>query len=331
MYRYWLSEIKSNYVIPSQDNDEFWNRQIGDQTLDKIVEEYALLNVKINLAANRIFDKEGLELSSEVKNTIDSEIDSLIKEYRSKSELNKMLSNYGVNYSILRDVLEFEAKVDVLYAYLYGQDGPRSISSEMLEEFFKENYVHTDLIVIELKKAYETDENGVVYDGDEPVSRELTEEERLAKKKKVEEIEEKLASGTDFEKVKEEYNEDLNASSYPDGYYFSVSADQYGIYGVDVVDFAVSVEEGKIEKFENENNAFFFKGLPVKEGAYNDERYSAMFSDLRQKCSMYDFYGYIKTFFDKITVDEEIISKYSVRDVPVFGDRLRSLHSNRKA
>lgn len=320
MYSYWVSEIKSNYVTSSQDTESYWNTEISDGfTYADRMKEVVDKNVKINLVASSLFDEKGLELSDDTKTQIEKSIDGLIDAYGSKSNLNKMLSDYGVNYSILRDIYTVEAKVYEYYSYLYREGGERYISDERIDEYYKENYKHVSAIIVYTGFEFQRDDDGnITYDdgGNNYQTRELTEEEKAAKRDKVSKLKERLAAGEDFDALKAEFDEDPNSGAYTDGYYMSAS--DYAVFGAKIVSNVLELGEGETVDFEEGGIAYFFKGLPLEDKAYEKEENSTMFSRLRDGCQTLDFNEYIKPLLEEVTVHEDAISEYSVASAPLI-------------
>jgi len=82
----------------------------------------------------------------------------------SKTKLNAVLSAYGVNYNMLREIYIAEAKVAAVQAHLYGENASL-IGDNLKTEYLEENYVHfRQILLASYKYVYETDANGdVIY------------------------------------------------------------------------------------------------------------------------------------------------------------------------
>lgn len=90
--------------------------------------------------ADYLFDLNGLILTDEREQYVDSLMDALIKRVGSKTRLNEDLKKYGANYDVLRELYILESKIDMLKDTLYGKDG-ELIAEEDKERFAEENYV----------------------------------------------------------------------------------------------------------------------------------------------------------------------------------------------
>lgn len=145
--------------------DSFWNTTISTDgtTYNDYFTASVLDNAKTYLVALYLFDYYGLELPDSTIEAIDEEMEGLVigDGNGSKSQLNQVLSAYGVNYDILREFYITEAKAEYLQAYLYGSNGSL-IASNVKEEFMRENYVcFRQIFLASYYYVLETDAYGV--------------------------------------------------------------------------------------------------------------------------------------------------------------------------
>ena len=125
-------------------SDSFWNTTIGKEgrTWNDYYTSMALDTAKSYLVALYLYEKNNLFLSDSVISAVDKEMEGLIvgDGDGSKSQLNQILSAYGVNYDILREIYLSEKKIAQLKAYLYGSNAEQ-IASNVKNEYMKENYL----------------------------------------------------------------------------------------------------------------------------------------------------------------------------------------------
>ena len=132
------------------------------QTLGEFYADLVLENCKNFTAVLWLFESMNLSISDAQTADIDERLNDLLEYYGggSKTKLNSILANYGVNYSILREAYLMEAKVDAVQAALYGAEGSL-LGQEVKTEFLSENYVHFKQIFLPyFHYVYETDANG---------------------------------------------------------------------------------------------------------------------------------------------------------------------------
>ncbi len=169
-YMLFLSRVKgtissSASVGTSALKDSFWDTVMsndGSTTYNDHYTSMVLESAKRYLAASYLFDQEGLKLDDATKAEIDDAMNKLVSSEGegSKTSLNSKLAEFGVNYTVLKDAYEIEAKIAALSEHFYGADGSK-ISSNVIEEYYQQNYVkfrHVFLYTYAI--VYETDDNG---------------------------------------------------------------------------------------------------------------------------------------------------------------------------
>ena len=122
LYELMLSRIKGslagNGVTSggySPTDASFWNTVglFGDstesQTLAEFYSSMILENCKTYVAAEWLFQSEGLTLSDSAVADVDQRMTDLVNSYGTKTKLNAVLSDFGVNYTMLRDAYLLEA------------------------------------------------------------------------------------------------------------------------------------------------------------------------------------------------------------------------------
>ncbi len=153
------------------DNLAFWDYQDkfdGEnlQTIDRYYSDLTLGDCKVYLAALYLFEREGLTLSASAEEEIETRLQELIRTDGdgSKTKLNTVLSAYGVNYNILKDVYTMEAKMEAVKTHLYGENASK-VGPNVKAEFMKDNYVHFRQIFLPAwNYVYETDDNNdIIY------------------------------------------------------------------------------------------------------------------------------------------------------------------------
>lgn len=169
LYKLFLSRMKGTlssayYFGESALKDDFWDTYMSasGKTYNDHYTSEVLENVKEYLAALHMFDELGLELPKSYIDEIDEELQILIDQDAngSKNEFNAILSDFGVNYKMLREAYIMEAKLSYLNDYLFGTDGSK-ISPVLLEDYYQANYVRfKHVFIYTYALVYETDDNG---------------------------------------------------------------------------------------------------------------------------------------------------------------------------
>lgn len=173
LYELMLSRLKGALIGNGATNggysptdDAFWNvlDTYGDsdekQTCAAYYSGLILENCKTYVAAEWLFEQKGLTLSDEAIANADSKLKDLLDSYGSKTKLNAVLSDYGVNYAMLREAYLLEEKVSALQEHLYGKDASL-VGSSIKDAYLAEHYVRFRQIVLPLYRyVYVTDKNG---------------------------------------------------------------------------------------------------------------------------------------------------------------------------
>lgn len=174
LYELMLSRMKGMLVSGgytansiSADKAEFWDYQdklngTDLQTLNEYYGQLILDNCRTYTAALWLFEKEGLTLSAEQLASVESRLSDVLNDHGngSKTKLNAVLSNYGINYDLLKEIYLMEEKVTAVQNKLYGANASL-VGPNVKNEFLSEYYVHFKQIFLPTYRyEYETDANG---------------------------------------------------------------------------------------------------------------------------------------------------------------------------
>lgn len=321
MFSYWASRFKGNYLYEYSDitdTEAFWNSEFSEgMTTAEYLDGITLDAVKNNLVASVLFKQYRLSLTAEEKQSIDDYISDLIKERAdgSKNTMNTILGQYGINVSILRDIYLEEEKGAKVFNHLFGEGGAMERTEEDLEKFYKENYVRVQMIYIENISTYKTDENGNRVTGEDGyyIIEKLEGEEKEKKDAAVKAVQDGIANGEDFNKLYEEYSE---LKAYKNGQYFSALAayDDMDFY-YNLIAKVEKAEIGEVVTVESEMGTCIMKKLELDSGAWKNSENEDFFTEYKSLVSEYEYQKLVESYYDKIVVDEEIIKKYSVKNV----------------
>lgn len=313
MYRLWLSRIKGAY---GGADEAIWQQTEDGKTYDEIFTGYVTENAKTFLSALYEFKKLGLKLPDEKVKEIDDSMAKMLDERAggSKTELNSVLSQYGVNYDILKEIYTIEAKSAYLEEYLYGEGGVEEITDEERNACYQSEYVRIKQIFFYTANMPVTDEDGnYTYDDDgHVITRDYTDEEIIAQKEKASLVTASLTSGQDFELLMASQNEDKAASEYPNGYYFTKTSQ----YASGVVEAAFALAEGEFTSVESEYGIHIIKRLPLEEKGYASSANADFFSDFEDNLRTGLFTARLLAYADKIKVNEDLLAKYTVGNSP---------------
>ncbi len=147
------------------DKDDFWATVVDSDntTYDQYLRDAILENAKTYAIGVYLFDQVyGLTLPKETIDSIDAELAEFV-DYDgdgSKAAFNQVLSEFGVNYDILRQTYIMEAKIDALKLHLYGTNASK-IADNVKEEYCQEHFVRfKQVFLASYYYVCETDANG---------------------------------------------------------------------------------------------------------------------------------------------------------------------------
>ncbi len=311
MYRLWLSRVKGAY---SGAGDKIWDEKNEDgETYNEIFTSFVTDNAKTFISAMHLFDELGLELPKSETKEIDETLETLLKERAdgSKSAFNADLAAYGVNYDILREVYIIEAKLEYLEEYLYGENGAEPISAEEKDEYYNESYVRIKQIFLYTSNKPITDDEGnFTYDDQGNVAtRDFTDAEIAAQEKRAEEVTARLSKGEDFDSLMEKYSEDKANEQYPNGYYFTRTAQ----YVEEVVNKAFEIEVGEYATVRSEYGIHIIFREELDNGGYSAEGNADFFTDFESAMITAKLGERLAEFEGDIVLHEDILSKYDIR------------------
>ncbi|MBQ8208844.1 MAG: peptidylprolyl isomerase [Clostridia bacterium] len=311
MYRLWLSRLKGNY---GGSDDTVWD-QVSEEgkTYNEIFTGFVKQNAMTLLCVMHEFDNLGLKLPEEEIKAVDETMKTILSERGEgdKAYLNSQLSQYGVNYDILRQIYIIEAKMNYLKEYLYGEGGTEVISDNVRNEYYQNNYARIKQIFFYTANKPVTDEEGnYVYDEEGYVeTRDYTEEELAEQQKKASQVMTSLTAGQDFDLLMASQNEDTAAITYPNGYYLTKASQ----YVEEVIDATFELKENEFTMVESEYGIHIIKRLPLEEKGYSASANEDFFSDFEENLETEVFTARLSKYEEKIKIDEELLSKYDVK------------------
>ncbi len=323
-YSYWASQAKGNYMYSYEDvqnTDEYWQSEIQEGvTVAEYLDDLTLSSIKTTLVACKLFDEYGLSFTSEEVKNVRDLIDDLIIERAegSKNMMNTMLGEYGINTKILEEIYLDEAKISKVNDHLYSDGGEMALTDSDYESFYMENYAHFQMIYINNAYQYVTDDEGnrTTDESGYYMTEDMDPETKAEKDAAIASIQERLAQGEDFNVLFEEYSE---IKDYENGYYFS-AADSYS----DMLYYRLcaeceSLEVGGYATVESDTGTCIIQKLDLDAGAWADDTNKDFFgegaADFKQLVQETAFRELLESYFDDITVAEDIIKKYSVATV----------------
>lgn len=317
MLAYWFSHYKSVYINnydEVSDTDAFWDSVVADgMTAEEYFNEVTLENIKKNIAAAWLFGYMGMKFTGDMKKEIKNGI-SDTKEYFSSlgDDFDEVLAEYGLTEDDLYDVYVMDSKISSAYNLLYGSGGAINISDSDKMIYANENYVHIEHLYINNLFKYTTVENEIgtfTHDPEtgEAYTEKLSDTEKAEKDAAVASVRQGLEDGRSFEELWDEYSED---KLYSDGYYL----DKDSTFIKEIVDAAFEMEFGEVRILETDYGFHVIKRYEIEGSPWDDSANDDFFEDFDTELADYVFTVMLEETVQKVTVYDDIVGKYSVRN-----------------
>lgn len=324
MYQYWASAYKGVFsysYADYADNDSFWGMELpGGGTVLEYLDSLVLDNVKRTMVCSELYDKMGYRLEDSAYEAIDERLHSLEADYAggSRNSFNEILSVYGVNRKILRQIYVMEAKVDALKEVLFAGGGELELTDAGRAAYYEENYAKVQLILINDAYKYKVSEDGYYYYDETTgtyITEELTETELAEKKAKIAAVDTALETGGDFYKLMEEYSETGDyygdENPYPNGYYLTQTMD----FIAEVTTAAFEMAAGEVKKVETDDGTFYLLRENLDEKAWAKKENEDFFPDYDETVKQAAYLDYLSPYLADVTVEKELIAAYSLKNV----------------
>ena len=246
-FRYYYLNYKDMYL--EKDASYFENEEN-----EKKLKEETLHVLLDSLAVRLLAEEEGVKLTRSDRKDVQSSIDKTIDFYEGEGTFQESLDASYMTEDLYRYMMENAALSSKLFHHLFGEGGKYAWSNEAYYAYFKENYV----AVQEIFLPYEEGENAT--------SCPLT-------TAKAEEISRKATAGEDFWTLVENYGQDSQMLSFPDGYYFTRGQAEEVLYQA-----SAALKEGEIsEPVAGAGGVYLIKRVEMKKERMDENREYALF------------------------------------------------------
>ncbi len=317
-FKYYLATYKGKFATvysDFSDTEAFYNSEFSDgRTVEDYLFDTVVESVKMTLVANALFDEYNLQLSESTEEMIDEYIDSMIEDMAGgdKKALNKTLSEYGINLTVLREIYLRDERTASLLDFLYGDDGEIGVTDADRTDYLTENYVRVRHIYVNNKFKYSADENGYLIYTDEGYAKTdpLTEEETAAKNALIAAIEEAISDGGDFDEIYEGLSEDKH---YENGYYLTRKTD----FVDDVVKTAFELEIGEYARIDSAYGVHYIMRLEMDSSPWSDTNNEDFFGDFEATVATELFTEMIKSRLGDVECSEDALDGFSISESPI--------------
>ena len=322
VYRYWLSYYKtyySTYFSDITDSQEGWQKEVSEGlTAEEYVIDTVNDRMKLYTVALELCSEYSISLSSEEKQAVNTQIDSLIDSFGGRSILENYLSrSANIGISTLKEVYTIERKIAKLNSYLYGEKGTQKLTQEQLDEFYNSHYSRIKYLYFDKQNKYVLDEDGNIVQGSSGKYEleALTPEEKKELAKKVATALSEAKSGEDFNTLIEKYNTpDMKyTEKYPNGFYISsTSYTSSEVYTL--VSNGMKLKAGDIEMVEDDQAYYIIAKYELEDKMYEKDEQN-QFESFNKDAIEYYFSQFLYEKFDDIEINSDFLSRVSIGDV----------------
>lgn len=229
-YNFFLSSIKNQMeTLAGQDVAAFWNSKFEGQDAREYAKNKALEethNFKIQLIKAK---ENGISLTKEEENTINSNIDEQVKQIGGRVKADEELKGmYNIN---VREYKAIARDITIVQKFISDQQEKKKPTDEQLSKYYEDNKDKLEQVTVRHVLLSIKDENNQV----------LAEDKKQEKKKKAEDVLAKVKAGEDIGALAKEYSEDPGSKDSNGEYTF-----ERGRMVKEFEDWAFSAKEGDV-------------------------------------------------------------------------------------
>lgn len=165
-----ITEERTEYGDTSEVQDIFKETVGGESTTDWVKRE-TLEGVKRIVAVQRLCETNGITLSDEQINDINTQINSMwndddyyVQLMYGMNNMGEYYESIGIGKDSVRDILTANNLASELFLYYYDFDGAAPVTEEEFNSYITENYASAKVIEIEYK-----DYQGILLKEDEEI------------------------------------------------------------------------------------------------------------------------------------------------------------------
>ena len=143
---YYFGTNDFDAYLRSTQKDEDGN----EKTVAELTNDMVINSAKSMVIIDHFCKQYGLKITDEsTVADINSALEDDILNAGSKEYLNILLSQYGADYDIAEQYLYNSVSAEVLYSYLYGENGTQRLSDAAVKEEFEKSFNKMDLLYYE--------------------------------------------------------------------------------------------------------------------------------------------------------------------------------------
>lgn len=303
VFSYMLSENKS-YLLAMYgmtDSADLWNMAIDEAgtTIGENFKTQIVESAKNIVVAKAIAKEYGITISEENKKAVQKVVDECIATYGSRAKWGMYLTKFGIDIDDFVQYMEDNYLVNQVAEFISSEKGPYPIDESKLFENYKKEYSYVQHILFNYQFKHKNEEGKSVV---------MTDEEKAARKKELEELAVKMSNG-------EAKWEDYVSQNEDSGTTYTVTDDNSFVKNFQ--DAALDMEVGEYRLVETEYGYHLMNRLELTEEVYKKNETEGKTSyavNLKNE----NFMKIINEKMPQAVINEEELKKYSVASAPVL-------------
>ncbi len=336
MYHFWFSSLKTDYMVTyglKSDSEATWQAPCtvaGEEgkTWGEFLTERIDEAIKAKLIAGVLFDRMGVTMGSADRAKISEYLEGEY-EYATGGDREAfalLLEKYHTNDDALRQCAILELKAELLYSYLYGNDG-QSMTVGEKEDYFKAHYKRVKILYLNEEKKV------VLKDGGGTEEKPLGFEDWTFSTNAENELSPLIGEGSTltearFDELIQSSHEPLHAI-YEGGVYIydKATADTNftNMIGGEAVEKAAKeVKVGELRRVETADGVRYVFGYALDYAPYLKSMNADFFTDFLPDAAGDALNGRVKAELSAVTVNQENYGKrVPIQALPYNPDEIK--------
>ncbi|MFA6729813.1 MAG: hypothetical protein WCR95_02310 [Eubacteriales bacterium] len=282
------------YLYGTNDFEEFLSKTFINKSGDTVTyAENAFLTVlntaKMFVVADKLCGDYNLKIvDGQTLEDIEEIISGDIEAAGGKVYLEDILTEYGADIETEREYLLLQAKVDLLYDYLYGKNGSQRIADSVISDIFYEQYKKIDFLFYSFYSDSEV--------GDPSPDSPQRKEEKINAAKDF------LAEVTSGETSFEDYKTHDGFAVYDKGLCFTE-----GMLEENFANAVSTISSPRgVVFYQSDDGVYLIRLLTP-----DDNDFLAYYDDIYKPLSKNAFYDFLESYYPEVSLSQETLDKYN--------------------
>lgn len=336
MYHFWFSSLKTDYMVTyglRSDTESTWQAPCtvtGEEgkTWGEFLTERIDEAIKAKLVAGVLFDRMGVTMGSADRAKIAQYLEDEY-EYATNGDREAfalLLEKYHTTESALKQCAILELKAELLYSYLYGNEG-QSMTVGEKEDYFKAHYKRVKILYLN------EGEKTVLKDGGGTEKEQFTVEDWTFYTNTEKELspligEDSALTEARFDELIKSSHEPLHAIYEGGVYIYDKATDDVNftnmIGGEAVEKAAKEVKVGELRRVETADGVRFVFGYELDYAPYLKSINADFFTDFLSDAAGEALNNRVKAELSSVTVHEGTYAKrVPIEDLPYNPDEIK--------